>query len=163
MDMEADRIRDLSFDPKIIESERGVVYSERRSSVDNSNFGILFEQLHAAAYIAHPYHWPVVGWPSDIESWTMDDLKNHFRMGYAPNNCVMVVVGDVSTPEVISLAKKYIEPIPRAGSSSAGSHQGARTDWRAACHRGEARAVADRNGGLPCSRNRIIRMTLCWM
>ena len=113
MEMEADRIRDLAFDPKIIESERGVVYSERRSSVDNSNFGILFEQLHAAAYIAHPYHWPVVGWPSDIESWTMDDLKNHFRMGYAPNNCVMVVVGDVSTPEVISLAKKYIEPIPR--------------------------------------------------
>jgi zinc protease len=112
MEMEADRIRDLAFDPKIIESERGVVYSERRSSVDNSNFGILFEQLHAAAYTAHPYHWPVVGWPSDIESWTMDDLKNHFRMGYAPNNCVMVVVGDVSTPEVISLAKKYIEPIP---------------------------------------------------
>jgi zinc protease len=113
MEMEADRIRDLAFDPKIIESERGVVYSERRSSVDNSNFGILFEQLHAAAYIAHPYHWPVVGWPSDIESWTMDDLKNHFRMGYAPNNCVMVVVGDVSTAQVISLAKKYIEPIPR--------------------------------------------------
>src|ERR1700683_4752256 len=113
MDMESDRIRDLAFDPKIIESERGVVYSERRTSVDNSNFGILFEQLHAAAYIAHPYHWPVVGWPSDIESWTMDDLKNHFRMGYAPNNCVMVVVGDVSTAQVISLAKKYIEPIPR--------------------------------------------------
>src|ERR1700676_5507959 len=67
LQMEADRIRDLAFDPKIIESERGVVYSERRSSVDNSNFGILFEQLHAAAYTAHPYHWPVVGWPSDIE------------------------------------------------------------------------------------------------
>lgn len=112
-DMEADRIRDLNFDPKIIESERGVVYSERRTSVDNSNFGLLFEQLRAAAYIAHPYHWPVVGWPSDIESWTMDDLKSHFRMGYAPNNCVMVVVGDVSTPEVLSLAKKYLEPIPR--------------------------------------------------
>jgi len=113
LEMEADRIRDLSFDPKVIESERGVVYSERRSSVDNSNFGILYEQLHAAAFTAHPYHWPVVGWPSDIEAWTMDDLKNHFRMGYAPNNCTMVVVGDVSTPEVFSLAKKYIEPIPR--------------------------------------------------
>ena len=113
MDMEADRIRDLSFDPKIVESERGVVYSERRSSVDNNNFGILFEQLNAAAFTAHPYHWPVVGWPSDIESWTMDDLKHHFRMGYAPNNCVTVVVGDVSAPNVIDLAKKYIEPIPR--------------------------------------------------
>ena len=112
-DMEADRIRDLSFDPKIIESERGVVYSERRTSVDNNNFGILREQLQAAAFTAHPYHWPVVGWPSDIESWTMEDLKNHFRMGYAPNNCTMVVVGDVSTSEVIALAKKYLEPIPK--------------------------------------------------
>lgn len=112
-DMEADRIHDLSFDPKMVESERGVVYSERRSSVDNSNFGVLFEQLRAAAYIAHPYHWPVVGWPSDIESWTMDDLKNHFRMGYAPNNCIMVVVGDVSAREVFALAEKHLEPIPR--------------------------------------------------
>jgi zinc protease len=113
LDMEADRIRDLSFDPKIIESERGVVYSERRSSVDNSNFGILYEQLNAAAFAAHPYHWPVVGWPSDIESWTMDDLRNHFRMGYAPNNCVMVVVGDVQVSRVMELARKYIEPIPQ--------------------------------------------------
>ena len=112
-DMEADRIRDLSFDPKMVESERGVVYSERRTSVDNNNFGILFEQLRAAAYTAHPYHWPVVGWPSDIESWTMEDLKNHFRMGYAPNNCVMVVVGDVSSEEVFSLASRWLEPIPR--------------------------------------------------
>src|SRR5215472_11961686 len=113
MDMEADRIRDLAFDPKIIESERGVVYSERRSSVDNSNGGMLRELAQATAFVAHPYHWPVVGWPSDIESWSMDDLKSHFRMGYAPNNCVMVVVGDVTSPQVMTLAKKYLEPIPR--------------------------------------------------
>jgi zinc protease len=112
-DMEADRIRDLSFDPKMIESERGVVYSERRSSVDDSPTGSLYEQVGAAAFIAHPYHWPVVGWASDIESWTMDDLKNHFRMGYAPNNCVAVATGDVDAGEVIALAKKYLEPIPR--------------------------------------------------
>ncbi|MGA2134990.1 MAG: pitrilysin family protein [Bryobacteraceae bacterium] len=113
MDMESDRIRDLSIDPKMVESERGVVYSERRLSVDNSNFGVLEEQLGAAAFIAHPYHWPVIGWPSDIESWTMDDLRAHFRMGYAPNNCVAVVVGDVSMAEVMTLARKYLEPIPR--------------------------------------------------
>src|SRR5580693_4847755 len=64
-DMESDRMQNLAFDPKIIESERGVVYSERRSSVDNSNGGLLYEQMRAAAYTAHPYHWPVVGWPSD--------------------------------------------------------------------------------------------------
>jgi zinc protease len=113
VDMEADRIRDLAFDPKIIESERGVVYSERRSSVDNSNYGALSELAEATAFMAHPYHWPVVGWPSDIESWSMDDLKNHFRMGYAPNNCLMVVVGDVTFDNVVALAKKYLEPIPR--------------------------------------------------
>ncbi|MGE5647364.1 MAG: M16 family metallopeptidase [Acidobacteriota bacterium] len=112
-DMEADRMRDLSFDPKIVESERGVVYSERRASVDDSPIGSLYEQVGAAAFTAHPYHWPVIGWASDIEAWTMDDLKNHFRMGYAPNNCVAVATGDVDAEQVIALAKKYLEPIPR--------------------------------------------------
>lgn len=112
-DMEADRIRDLSFDPKIVESERGVVSSERRTSVDNNPFGTLYEQLNATAYIAHPYQWPVVGWASDIEAWTMEDLKAHYRMGYAPNNCVVVVSGDVTPADVLPLAKKYFEPIPR--------------------------------------------------
>ena len=60
-DMEADRMQNLAFDPKMISSERGVVYSERRTSVDNSNGGLLSEQLRAAAFTAHPYHWPVVG------------------------------------------------------------------------------------------------------
>jgi zinc protease len=113
MDMESDRIRDLSFDPKIVESERGVVASERRLSVENSVSGALGEQLNAAAYVAHPYGWPVIGWMSDIESWTMDDLRNHFRMGYAPNNCVVVVAGDVTAAEVAALAKKYLEPVPQ--------------------------------------------------
>ena len=112
-DMESDRMRDLAFDPKVIESERGVVYSERRLSVDNSNAGALNELAIATAFLAHPYHWPVVGWPTDIESWTMDDLKAHFRMGYAPNNCVLVLVGDVQFAGVMELAKKYMGPIPR--------------------------------------------------
>jgi zinc protease len=111
-DMESDRIRDLSFDPKIIESERGVVYSERRTSVDNNPMGTLDEQFTAAAFIAHPYHWPVIGWASDIESWTMDDLKAHFKMGYAPNNCLLVATGDVTPQQILALARKYLEPIP---------------------------------------------------
>jgi zinc protease len=111
-DLEADRIRDLAFDPAIIKSERGVVASERRSSVDNSNRGILDEQLWAAAFEAHPYHWPVVGWMVDIENWKMEDLKHHWEMGYSPSNATMVVVGDVTSEEVFRLAQKYIEPIP---------------------------------------------------
>jgi zinc protease len=110
-DLEADRIRDLSFDPKVIESERGVVSSERRSSVDANNFGILFEQLYATAYTAHPYQWPVVGWMVDIENWKLEDLKRHFEMGYSPSNATMVVSGDISLDEIVKLAEKYIEPI----------------------------------------------------
>jgi zinc protease len=112
-DIEADRIQYLSFDPKKIESERGVVASERRTEVDASNGGILDEQLQATAFVAHPYQWPVVGWMSDIEHWTMDDLKHHFEMGYAPNNATMVVVGDVTPEEIFQLCEKYIEPIPQ--------------------------------------------------
>ena len=112
-DMEADRIQNLSFDPKMIESERGVVASERQTAIDNSNFGLLYEQLYSAAFTAHPYGWSVIGWPSDIKAWTMDDLRSHFRMGYAPNNCTVVIVGSVRTEEVERLARKYWEPIPR--------------------------------------------------
>src|ERR1700722_16996911 len=111
-DIESDRIRDLSFDPKKIESERGVVASERRSSVDGQNEGVLDEQLWATAFIAHPYQWPVVGWMSDIEHWTIEDLKRHFEMGYSPSNATMVIAGDVTPEEVFALAEKYLEPIP---------------------------------------------------
>ncbi len=111
-DIEADRIRDLNFDPQKIQSERGVVASERRLRTENDNGGLLDEQLWATAYIAHTYQWPVVGWMSDIEHWTMEDLKHHFEMGYSPSNATMVVVGDVTPEEMFQLCEKYIEPIP---------------------------------------------------
>src|SRR5437660_17969 len=99
-DLEADRVRDLAFDHKMVESASQVVYSERRLSVYNDNFGLLEEQLEAAAIIAHPYHWPVIGWPSDIEKWTLDDLKAYFAKGYSPSNATMVVVGSVKADEI---------------------------------------------------------------
>lgn len=111
-DIESDRIRDLSFDPKKIASEREVVASERRSSIDAENEGTLDEQLWATAFIAHTYQWSVLGWMSDIEHWTIDDLKHHFQMGYSPSNATMVVVGDVTPDEIFALAEKYLEPIP---------------------------------------------------
>ncbi len=112
-DMEADRIANLSLEPTTVESERGVVYNERRLSVDNNPSGLLYEQMGATAFIAHPYQWPVVGWASDIESWTREELMHYYRMGYAPNNCTVVIAGAVREAEVLELAKKYFEPIPR--------------------------------------------------
>ncbi len=111
-DLESDRVQYLAFEPKIVESERQVVYSERRLGVDNDNFGLLDEQLEAAAIMSHPYHWSVIGWPSDIEKWTLDDLKNYFAKGYSPSNATMVVVGNVKADNVFRLAEKYMEPIP---------------------------------------------------
>jgi zinc protease len=112
-DLESDRLANLSFDAKLIESERGVVYSERRLSVEDSNDGFLIEQVQATAFVAHPYQIPTIGWPADIQGWKHEDLQKFFKTNYAPNNCTLVLVGDVSAEEAFALAKRYLEPIPR--------------------------------------------------
>jgi len=111
-EVEADRLRNLAFEPKVIESERGVVYSERRLRVEDSLVGRLQEQVQATAFLAHPYGIPTIGWPSDIQSWRIEDLKSFFATHYAPNNCTLVLVGDVEPTSAIALAKQYFEPIP---------------------------------------------------
>lgn len=111
-DLESDRMANLDFDPEVVESERGVVYSERRTSVDNNNFRALMEQVQATAYVAHPYQFPVVGWPSDIENWRMEDLQSFYRTYYAPNNATMFVVGDVEPEAIFRLAEKKFGNIP---------------------------------------------------
>lgn len=110
--MESDRICCLSFDSTSVEAERGVVYSERRTGVDNSGRGFLDEQVTATAFVAHPYQITTIGWPSDIERWTIQDLKEYFRTYYAPNNATLVVVGDVTPAEAFALAERYLAPIP---------------------------------------------------
>lgn len=112
-DLEADRLANLAFDPKVVESERGVVFSERRLNYEDNNSNFLAEQVEATAFVAHPYQIPTIGWPSDIRGWKMQDLQAFFRKHYAPNNCTLVLVGDVSADEVFALARRYLEPIPR--------------------------------------------------
>lgn len=110
--LESDRMANLDFDPDVVESERGVVYSERRTSVDNNNFRALMEQVQATAYVAHPYQFPVIGWPSDIENWRMEDLQQFYRTYYAPNNATMFIVGDVQPQQIFALAEEYFGDIP---------------------------------------------------
>ncbi len=111
-ELEADRMASLAFDPKMLESERGVVANERRLSVDNDNEMLLREQLVAAAFTAHPYSWLVIGWASDIDAWKREDLIQYFKTYYAPNNCVLIVVGAFEPGEVLKLARQHLEPIP---------------------------------------------------
>ena len=120
-DLEADRIANLNFDPKMIESERGVILSERSTGLENNPLEQLWQETQATAFIAHSYQWPVIGWESDIKNWTKEDLENYFHTYYAPNNCVVVISGDVKLNEVKKLAEKYFEPIP-AGPKPRGVH-----------------------------------------
>ncbi|MCH7772918.1 MAG: insulinase family protein [Bacteroidetes bacterium] len=110
-DLEADRIANLQFDDKMIESERGVVLSERSTGLENSPLWQLWEQVQGAAFFAHPYSIPVIGYESDIKNWTKEDLQTYFATYYSPGNCVVVIVGNVSVNEVKSLSEKYFEPI----------------------------------------------------
>ena len=112
-DLEADRLSNLAFDPKVIESERGVVFSERRMRVEDSNESFLAEQVQSTAFVAHPYQIPTLGWPSDIRGWRIEDLQQFFKTYYAPNNCTIVLVGDLTPEEGFALARRYFEPIPR--------------------------------------------------
>src|SRR5215475_4821534 len=112
-DLEADRVANLSFSPEVVESERGVVYSERLLRVEDNNQGLLSEQVQAAAFIAHPYQFPTIGWPSDIQSWRMEDLQKFFKTYYAPNNLTLVLAGDLVPERVFDLARRHFASIPR--------------------------------------------------
>jgi zinc protease len=112
-ELEADRLENLAFVAEVIESERNVVYSERRLRVEDSNIGMLAEQVQSTAFVAHPYQFPTIGWPSDIKSWRMEDLQSFFRTNYAPNNCTMIFAGAVQPEEIFALARKHFAKIPR--------------------------------------------------
>lgn len=111
-DLESDRISSLSIDPTMVESERGVVLSERRTGLENSPWRLLSQSLQATAFQEHPYHWPVMGYEDDMKNWTQKDLERYFKTYYAPNNCVVVISGAIKTEDVKRLAEKYFEPIP---------------------------------------------------
>jgi predicted Zn-dependent peptidase len=92
--------------------ERDVVYEERRMSVDSSPQGRLLEQFLRAAFIAHPYGRPVIGWPSDLRAFSATDAANFFNKYYVPANVVVTVVGDVKAAEAMPVIEKYFGRIP---------------------------------------------------
>lgn len=113
--LESDRIASLSIDPKMVESERGVVLSERSTGLENSNYRLLGELVQSTAFQEHPYMFPVIGFESDIKSWTQQDLESYFKTYYSPNNATVVVVGDVTFDQVRKMADQYMASIPARG------------------------------------------------
>src|SRR5208282_1499254 len=92
--------------------ERNVVIEERRMRVDSNPIGRLLEQFTTAAFQAHPYHRPTIGWMSDLNSFSATDAKQFFDKYYIPSNMVVTVVGDVKAEETMPVVEKYFDRIP---------------------------------------------------
>jgi len=93
--------------------ERDVVKEERRMRTESQPVGRLFEQFLAAAYIAHPYGMPVVGYMSDLNAFSLTDAEAFYKKYYVPANITTAIVGDVKAAEVIPLIEKYFGRIPK--------------------------------------------------
>lgn len=105
--LEADRMRNLDLKAEELEKELQVVTEERRMRTEDKPRAKMQEQFNAVAFTNSPYKNPVIGWPSDIANYKVEDLQAWYQKWYAPNNATLVVVGDVDAPEVVKLAEQY--------------------------------------------------------
>lgn len=105
MEMEADRMANLSYGDEHFLPERMVVLEERSSRVDNDPQSLLSEQMAALQYLNHPYGRPVIGWRHEIEELTLEDAMAFYRRHYVPNNAILVVAGDITAEELRPLTE----------------------------------------------------------
>ncbi len=112
LELEADRMVNLSFAGDEFAKELKVVMEERRSRTDDDPHSQLHEQLMATVYLSHPYRSPVIGWMNDLQNMQLADARGWYEKWYAPNNATLVVAGDVDPEEVFQLAEKLFGSIP---------------------------------------------------
>ncbi len=113
MKLEADRMQNLNLTGKEFSKEIKVVMEERRMRTDDDPQSLMNEVMMATSYQEHPYHNPVIGWMSDLQKLTVNDVKAWYKTWYAPNNATLVIAGDVKPNEVFALAQRYYGAIPR--------------------------------------------------
>jgi len=94
-------------------TERSVIQEERKQTTEAVPTRMLSEAFMSAAFMAHPYNHPVVGWASDINSVTLEEAQEFKSKYYTPNNCVVTLVGDVFPDKAIPLFEKYFGDIPK--------------------------------------------------
>lgn len=109
--LEADRMANLMLTEKDFKSEIQVVMEERRMRTEDNPQALVHEALNSAAFQAHPYRRPIIGWMDDLEHMTWKDARDWYDHWYAPNNAYVVVVGDVDKDEIFRLAEKHYGPI----------------------------------------------------
>ncbi len=115
LSLEADRLKHLKLDDDNFQPERQVVISERKLRSVDSPFGLVTEQLFAAAYTQHPYQWPVIGWDQDLRRLTLKDCLTYYRAYYHPGNMTVVLAGDVVPEAVRDLVDRYFGNISSPG------------------------------------------------
>jgi len=103
--MESDRLDGSVF--REFYSERDVVHEERRLRTESTPTGVFQEQFESMFWMASPYSWPVIGWPSDLNSYTMEEAMKYWNTYYRPNNLVGIIVGDFNPAEVKPVIAKY--------------------------------------------------------
>jgi len=110
-ELEADRMQNLILSPEEFAKEIKVVMEERRMRTEDKPKSLTYEQFVAASFINSPYHHPIIGWMDDLENMTAEDAQQWYNSYYAPNNAILVVVGDVEPDAVAELANKYFGPL----------------------------------------------------
>jgi zinc protease len=113
IELEADRMLNLTLDPKEIASEREVVIEERRTRTEDDPGGFLGEEVASIAFKAHPYGYPIIGWMEDIKRITPDEIRAFYKTYYVPNNAIVVAVGDFKAPETLEKIRRRFGRIPR--------------------------------------------------
>ena len=110
--LEADRMGSLNVDEANFESERQVVEEERRVRVDNQPYGLIEEDLRAAAFTVHGYHHLPIGSIADLDKTTLEEVRQFHDTYYKPNNATLVIVGDFNSAQALAWTKKYFDGIP---------------------------------------------------
>ncbi len=110
--LEADRMQNSIFNEKEVASERTVIISEREGHENEPMFR-LTEAVQQTAFLVHPYHHEIIGDMADLHTITRDDLYNHYRTYYVPNNAVLTIAGDFETKAMLKRIKELFERIPK--------------------------------------------------
>jgi zinc protease len=111
LELEADRMRNLILDEGEFKKEVEVVKEERRMRTDDQASSLTYERFNAVAFLNSSYSQPIIGWMEDLDSMTIDDMRQWYQAWYAPNNATLIVAGDVKADEVYRLAQKYFAPL----------------------------------------------------
>lgn len=112
MRLEADRFANNQWPDEEFRLEIEVVKEERRQRTEDSPQALFFEQFNALSWTTHPYRRPIVGWMSDLQAMTPDDVRAFYRQWYAPENAAVVIAGDVDVAQVRALAERIYGAIP---------------------------------------------------